>query len=149
MQFLNKSAKAEHPGWNFGDGTMTSIQSPYHDFDSAGDYMVTLTASNSYGSKTVSRVVKVLDWSGIEKYEYPDLQVFPNPVKDELTVKFKHEQGKISRFLLFDAMGNTISIEPVCNGSGITVNTTELPAGIYFLTVTFGNNTRTKRMVKF
>ena len=36
--------------WNFGDGTPTSPdQNPSHTYTSAGQYQVTLTASNSYG----------------------------------------------------------------------------------------------------
>jgi YVTN family beta-propeller protein len=38
--------------WDFGDGTSSTEQNPIHTYEKAGDYAVTLTASNIYGSST-------------------------------------------------------------------------------------------------
>ena len=38
--------------WDFGDGTSSTEQNPIHTYEKAGDYAVTLTASNTYGSST-------------------------------------------------------------------------------------------------
>lgn len=38
--------------WNFGDGTTSSQQNPVHVYDAPGEYNVTLTAGNAYGSLT-------------------------------------------------------------------------------------------------
>ena len=41
--------------WNFGDGTINSmLQNPTHTYSIAGNYTVTLTASNAAGSNTVT-----------------------------------------------------------------------------------------------
>lgn len=45
--------------WKFGDGSSSSQQHPLHEFSEAGDYVVTLTASNSTSSGTVSQIVTV------------------------------------------------------------------------------------------
>jgi Zn-dependent metalloprotease len=39
--------------WNFGDGTSSTFQNPFHTFSSAGIYNVTLVATNAFGSSTV------------------------------------------------------------------------------------------------
>jgi YVTN family beta-propeller protein len=41
--------------WNFGDGTYSSGQNPEHIYSKAGQYSVTLTASNAYGSNTLTK----------------------------------------------------------------------------------------------
>jgi PKD repeat protein len=42
--------------WNFGDGTTSStVKNPTHTYSTAGNYTVTLTASNSAGSNTVTK----------------------------------------------------------------------------------------------
>jgi PKD repeat protein len=38
--------------WNFGDGNTSSSQNPSHNFTKSGNYLVSLTASNSTGSDT-------------------------------------------------------------------------------------------------
>ncbi len=38
--------------WSFGDGTFSIVQNPVHSYMLAGNYTVTLTASNSVGSNT-------------------------------------------------------------------------------------------------
>jgi PKD repeat protein len=45
--------------WNFGDGTSSTQQNPNKTFASAGDYSVTLTATNAGGSNQRTRTVSV------------------------------------------------------------------------------------------
>ncbi|HWR25763.1 MAG TPA: PKD domain-containing protein [Methanosarcina sp.] len=47
--------------WNFGDGTNSTVKSPKHTYPKAGNYTVTLTASNTAGNdtKTKSSYIKV------------------------------------------------------------------------------------------
>ncbi|MAD88384.1 MAG: collagenase [Pseudoalteromonas sp.] len=47
--------------WDFGDGTSSSLANPVHTYSAAGDYIVTLTATDSEGlSRTESTTAKVL-----------------------------------------------------------------------------------------
>jgi PKD repeat protein len=41
--------------WNFGDGGTSSQQNPSHTYNSEGNYSVSLTVSNNYGSDTESK----------------------------------------------------------------------------------------------
>lgn len=45
--------------WEFGDGTISSLQNPIHDYDKPGTYAVKLTASNSFGWDTITQFVTV------------------------------------------------------------------------------------------
>lgn len=47
--------------WEFGDGTISDMQNPAHTYAADGDYTVTLTAENQYGSniKTVQSFIGV------------------------------------------------------------------------------------------
>ncbi|QJX49097.1 PKD domain-containing protein [Hymenobacter taeanensis] len=42
--------------WNFGDGTTSTLQNPSHQYTSGGTFTVTLTATNSSGSSTRTRL---------------------------------------------------------------------------------------------
>jgi Zn-dependent metalloprotease len=39
--------------WNFGDGTSSTVQNPYHTYTSAGIYNITMFATNVFGSSTL------------------------------------------------------------------------------------------------
>ena len=43
--------------WNFGDGKESSDQNPVHTFWSSGEFTVTLTASNEYGTSDVYKSI--------------------------------------------------------------------------------------------
>ena len=58
-QFTNATTGENITGyyWNFGDGYTSSIASPLHNFASAGNYVVSLTASNASGCNTATQQV--------------------------------------------------------------------------------------------
>ena len=58
--FTDQSTAANQWNWNFGDGGNSTLQNPTHTYAAAGNYTVTLTASNVAScSDTVSHIVIV------------------------------------------------------------------------------------------
>jgi PKD repeat protein len=58
--FVDKSKNAPTSWrWNFGDGTSSTQQNPVHVYKAAGQYTVTLTATNENGSNAVSDIVTI------------------------------------------------------------------------------------------
>jgi PKD repeat protein len=43
--------------WNFGDGSLSSVQNPTHTYSQPGTYTVTLIASNNYGTSAYYQVI--------------------------------------------------------------------------------------------
>lgn len=59
--FSNSSTGATKYEWDFGDGNMSTEESPTHVYDSADEYTITLTASNDVGlSSTLSKTINIL-----------------------------------------------------------------------------------------
>lgn len=52
--------------WDFGDGSSSTDQNPSHAFAAAGNYTVSLTATNADGSDTASEMVAVTGGGGSE-----------------------------------------------------------------------------------
>lgn len=46
--------------WNFGDGTTSTLQNPSHTYATPGNYTVSLTVTNTCGSDTQTRPVRVV-----------------------------------------------------------------------------------------
>jgi len=55
VKFTDCSTNATTWVWNFGDGKTSSEQNPTHTYNTIGRYNVTLTATNSAGSDTLTR----------------------------------------------------------------------------------------------
>ena len=68
--------------------------------------------------------------------------IYPNPAADVLNVKFTLQQSAPVKLALYDITGrNILTTDPINKSDGnITLNTTAIPAGIYFLKLESGNN---------
>ncbi len=70
--FTNTSQNATTFSWNFGDGSYSTDQDPYHIYTLAGNYNVTLIASNGLcpsDSLVMNNYITVEDASAIEQYK--------------------------------------------------------------------------------
>jgi PKD repeat protein len=88
VQFTDTSSTiiSEKPtawSWNFGDGQTSTLQNPAHTFAALGDYNVTLTASNSAGSSTVSKAVHIAPCSPAADFSF--VTQCPNPLNVQFT----------------------------------------------------------------
>ncbi len=57
--------------WNFGDGGTSSTQDVTHTYAAAGNYTVTLTASNSSGSTQITRTIYISPISNLLETQLP------------------------------------------------------------------------------
>jgi len=74
-----------------------------------------------------------------------DVNLFPNPVKDLLSLKTSNELNKIE---VTDLLGNVVkSLDKIYPGIS-SLNVSELPAGVFFINFIEEGNLRTMRFVK-
>ena len=96
--------------WDFGNGFTSDLMEPVQTYEKAGSYSVSLTARNTSGCEETSlRTIFVSNITGIKKTLSAGnlLEIFPNPVKDELQIKLP-EAGFSGIFTLIDVSGRTI-----------------------------------------
>jgi len=64
--------------WEFGDGTVSTVQNPSHTYILPGDYTVQLTASNSYGSDTFAAIdyISVQDFNCGDQFTDVDGNIY-------------------------------------------------------------------------
>lgn len=75
-----------------------------------------------------------------------NITIYPNPVKDQLTINAENE--KIKSIEIMDVTGKII---PIANGitqNTITINVADLPKGLYFLQIQTENGVGVKRFIK-
>ena len=76
-----------------------------------------------------------------------DLNIYPNPVSDKLTVSLCTNNFQVTSMSVFDINGKLINTQAV-NDNQIEMNTQSLAAGNYFLRLSDGKNCVTTKFVK-
>ena len=161
--------------WDFGDGTTSTQQYPFHQYAIPGQYVVCLTVTGTYtnafggtstcsdtycDSSSVHRMaagfqmhhlnVIPLTVTGIKQTEKEiGLSAFPNPMADELTIEATTTNDHSLTYVLIDALGRTI-LTGNLNNSKATIHTSNLEKGFYSLSVTNekGSSLKTIKLVK-
>lgn len=155
--------------WNFGDGTTSTQAFPFHQYATPGRYVICLTVSVTNGSVTCSDIS--CDSSSVRRMAsgylmsrfqvipqgatavkentiLKNLSVYPNPVDNELTVEMELTREEKVTYVITDALGKVIAKDELTSSRTI-INTTTLDRGIYFLSLTSGDQVlKTTKIVK-
>jgi PKD repeat protein len=67
--------------WDFGDSTTSTLQDPFHVYESSGVKTVSLTVSNLYGSKSTTTTIDVS--ANVKVYFSPNYRIGNNPLSVE------------------------------------------------------------------
>ena len=144
--FENLSMNATSYLWDFGDGSpITTSEDPIHVYDTAGVYVVTLTAFSEYCDSIITQTL-LLDFTGVENLEELGIKIFPNPASDWLTIQ--NNNNEWTQMKVFGIDGKEIPTLQRVFSQNIQLDIQELPAGIYFLNLFQGEKMARFRLVK-
>ena len=157
--------------WNFGDGTTSTQQYPFHQYATPGHYVLCLTVTATNGSVTCSdihcdsssvhrmssgflmsqiQVVPQSVTSVKDQNLIKGLKTFPNPMGDELSIEMElNAANHTISYQLVDALGKVV-VKNNMTDSKATINTSALDKGFYFLQMTDekGETLKTTKLVK-
>ena len=128
VQFTNLSLYSTSNFWTFGDGGSSTANNAVRIYTVAGNYTVTLIATNNCGSDTVSIQVNVI-LSGINTVaEEVNVAVWPNPSQGVFVAGFKSIAGEMIRMEVVSLQGQTIWSTNVTGKGGAEEVSVELPS---------------------
>ncbi|MBP8033558.1 MAG: T9SS type A sorting domain-containing protein [Bacteroidia bacterium] len=156
--------------WSFGDGTTSTQQYPFHQYAVPGQYVICLTVTSTSGTTTcsdsycdsssVQRMAAGFQMSqvnviplavtGIKQAELlTQLNAYPNPIADELTIEATTKDGSKLNYSLIDALGRVVLQGNIENSKAI-INTSSLEKGFYSLSITNekGSSLKAIKLVK-
>lgn len=168
VYFLNFSSQdVVTVEWDFGDGTGSDVFMPTHTYEASGSYVVNLTVvtaadcTNSYsatinlagGSFTASPAYSFLGTTDVEEPEVTPLSVrlFPNPVRTQLWLDLESTQGGPLQWRILNLNGQEMRQgrqELSAGQQRFSIETGELPSGLYALQLLVEGRMVTKRFVR-
>lgn len=118
--------------WDFGDGSATvSATNPIHHYTSPGTYLVGVTVTDTCGSNTICKYVKIESATSLydlRKYT----NIYPNPALNEIIIENVQPE---SILVVIDIYGRRMK-SLVSKSSTININIEDLNAGYYILSIT-------------
>jgi len=156
--------------WDFGDGTTSNQQYPFHQYATPGHYIIcltvlatsgTTTCTSSYcdSSSVTARVsgflmsqlnVVAQNATGIKQTEIlTHLNAYPNPMTEELAIEASTKDNSKLKYSLIDALGRIVLSGSIENSKAI-INTSSLEKGFYSLSITNekGSSLKAVKLVK-
>ena len=156
VQFTNAStstATAFH--WNFGDGVISNEENPSHHYTVPGEFVVSLTISGQDGCTDFALdTIKVgaAEVSGTRPGQLVTdfIEVFPNPVQDELSVHVELTTSRPVQLYLADVTGRLVKSASftAVQKDALRLNVDDLETGLYFLMVDIAEGRSVWKVVK-
>lgn len=133
--FTDLSENAESWTWDFGDGSVSSEQSPEYTYTAAGTYTVTLIAYNAAGDAdtlVVENLITVNPATAVNEIGGRGFNIYPNPSHGKIYVSMEGiEENSVS---VIDMTGKLVNAEMTSHDSVVEINIRN--RGIYFIRVT-------------
>jgi len=148
--------------WNFGDGTTSTSAFPSHTYPGMGPYQLCLTVSDNSGCSSTTcdslnagrssgvLTINVVPTTSIENntlLNTATFNLFPNPSSNSITITTENFENNFT-IHIYDITGRLVKSEKENAGKETAIDISSIESGIYFLSVTDGKQTTTKKFIK-
>lgn len=129
-----------------GDGICCAGGNGYYTITST-DGLITVDSGASYGTK--KSAFFTTNTLGTNEFETStDIYLYPNPTKGILNISIPSNFGLPNSYAISNVLGQKISQKEVSKEADLTINTSTLSNGIYFITILKDDHKRTLRFMK-
>lgn len=131
--------------WDFGDGNYSNEENPMHIYQQPGYYTIFHKGTNAFGSDSVSYTFPFF-WVSLPEYPLnADIQIFPNPADEEVTVKGL-PPGIFTDLSIFSMGGEKLSSINTNSGEQ-KIDLRNLTNGIYLLRISNAKQESTRKII--
>lgn len=146
VSFTNTSADYDSLVWDFGDSNTSTDDSPVHTYEESGEYTVTLTVTQCDQTDVKTKTINV-EVLGVAVFDEVKLSMYPNPVKNNLTLDFGKSFQQIECTLI-DVTGRILFQKSYTNQTRMSLDFSSFPQGVYFVKLVGERQVFTRKIVK-
>ena len=135
FEFINKSADFDNVSWSFGDGNKSEENQPKHTYATRNTYTVTLIATNTCSSDTMTKEVEAKFKLSVWELNRSNVDVIPNPTNGIVTITGV-AKGDI---VLTNSIGQQVFTQSITALDNV-LNLGKLPKGVYTYSILTTDN---------
>ena len=129
-----------------GDGICCDGGNGYYDIKTNGDATIVKSGSTFTSREMTTFTTNTL---GTDTFEALNaIYLYPNPTKDIININVPSDFGLPNNISINNNLGQIISRKEVSKESDLSINTSSLSKGVYFITVTKENQSKTLQFIK-
>ncbi len=146
VYFTNNSTFSDNYTWDFGDGTNSNLTNPIHYYAQSGNYTVVLKAEKCLQKDTNSQQIQIII-SSISELENKVSNIFPNPIQNTLNIQLANIET-VNNIGIYSIDGKQIKSYHSATNQLVSLNTSELKAGVYLLKFEIKNKVYKYKIIK-
>ena len=134
--------------WDFGDGNTSSELEPSHTYSDAGDYLISLIATDAEGCESVySSIVRVDSYlTKVNEVQENDFIIYPNPFIGSVNISCGNRE--ILKIKVLDTSGKSLFAQEGIMDCNYQLDLTDIPPGVLFVQIWDGRFWLTKKLIK-
>lgn len=109
---------------------------------------VTITSGSDFGGKA-TKVFATDALLGTNSFDSANsIQLYPNPTRNSMTISVSNATETPDTYSIYNTIGQQIAAQKISSNSDLTINTSSLSTGVYFIKLVKGSATKTLRFIK-
>lgn len=137
--FTSTATDANTWFWDFGDGSTSTIENPWHTYATAGSYTVTFVVTNDCGADITSTVVDAT--TGLNNLDLSAINIYPNPTENYFTIQLPEYLTNLNGAItIFNLMGEEIITEQQITSATGQFNLADFASGNYRIVIRLNDN---------
>ncbi len=144
VTFKNNSQNSLSNYWDFGDGTTSILTNPVKNYNSNGDFPVTLWVRNGPCSDILTRTILKVSVP-LQESEKKEFRIYPNPSSGDFTIEndLPVNEGYIE---IFSVNGSLVHSEKITH-TAQRISLNHVPAGVYLVRMRSGKGIKTGKII--
>ena len=118
----------------------------YYDIKTNSGAIVVASGSTYTSSENKNFTTNTLGTNAFEASS--DIYLYPNPAKEILSIHFPSNLGLPNSYTISNGLGQKINQKEVSKETDLTINTSSLSKGVYFITVVKDGQNKTMQFIK-
>lgn len=106
------------------------------------------SCENGHDAEVEDYTINVLGSLSVDEFTLNSIRIYPNPTTSELNIKLSNGNDLPNSYRIYNMLGQLVTEKTIENNLDLTINTSAMSNGMYFIQIAKGNNALTLPFIK-